>query len=174
MTWPRFVLGFAVLYGVLAVASGRDGTGRSGLAVLAAVLAAAVLVERLLFRCSWAAVPALLGWGRPGGHALGTAALVSVLVLLVYPLFGAVSGAALHLRPGWPWLLVGVFAMNGVAEELVWRGFAFRRLREGRSFGTAVWLTMPLVAAAHVPILLSLARPWGSAPCSWRPSPPCR
>jgi len=156
MSWPRFVVGFAVLYGVLAVTSGRDGTGRSGLAVLAAVLAAGVLVERFLFRRPWATVPALLGLGRPGGRALGAAALVSAVVLLVHPLFAAVSGASVHLRPDWLWLLLGVFAMNGLAEELVWRGFAFRRLREGRSFATAVWLTMPLVAAAHVPILLAL------------------
>jgi hypothetical protein len=29
-TWPRFVVGFAVLYAVLAFTSGLDGTGRSG------------------------------------------------------------------------------------------------------------------------------------------------
>ena len=154
--WPRFLVGFAVLYGVLAFTSGRDGTGRHGLAVLAAVLVAAVLVERVLFRRPWAEMPALLGLRRPGRQAMAAAVVVSALVLLVYPLFAAVSGTAVSLRPDWPWLLVGVLAMNGLAEEMVWRGFAYRRLREGRSFGTAVWLTMPLVAAAHVPILLSL------------------
>jgi membrane protease YdiL (CAAX protease family) len=154
-TWPRLVVGFAVLYGVLAAMSGLDGSGRHGLAVLAAVVVAAVLVERVLFHRPWAELPTLLGLRRPGVRAVAAAAVVSALVLLVFPLFAAVSGAAVHLRPDWPWLLVGVFAMNGLAEELVWRGFAFRRLRQGRSFGRAVWLTMPLVAGAHVPILLS-------------------
>jgi len=44
---------------------------------------------------------------------------------------------------------------NGVAEELVWRGFASRRLREGRPFWAAVWWTMPLIAVTHVPIALT-------------------
>jgi membrane protease YdiL (CAAX protease family) len=81
---------------------------------------------------------------------------VSGVVLTVFPLTAAVSGAPVHLRPDWLWLLIGLFAFHGLAEELVWRGFAFRRLREGRSFWAAVWWTMPLIAATHVPIVLTL------------------
>src|SRR3954469_13435439 len=33
-----------------------------------------------------------------------------------------------------------------------YRGYAFRRLRDGGPFWTAVWCTMPLIAATHVPI----------------------
>ena len=68
----------------------------------------------------------------------------------------AVSGTTVALRPDWPWLLVGVFAFHGLAEEVVWRGVAFRRLREGRSFRAATAWSMPLVAAAHVPIVLTM------------------
>ena len=39
---------------------------------------------------------------------------------------------------------------------MVWRGFAYRRLREGRSLLAAVGWSMPLVAAAHVPIVVTL------------------
>ncbi|WP_369133922.1 CPBP family intramembrane glutamic endopeptidase [Modestobacter sp. I12A-02662] len=80
---------------------------------------------------------------------------LSALVLLAHPLSAAITGVVPALRPGWPWLLVGVFALHGVAEEIVWRGYAFRRLRAGRSFGRAVVLTMPLLVAAHVPVLAS-------------------
>ncbi len=38
----------------------------------------------------------------------------------------------------------------------MWRGYAFRRLRAGRSFRGAVGLTMPLIAATHVPIAADL------------------
>src|SRR4051794_23541603 len=34
-------------------------------------------------------------------------------------------------------------------------GYAFRRLRDGGPFWTAVWWTMPLIAATHVPIVLT-------------------
>lgn len=154
-TWPRFLGGFLLVYGVLAVGSRLDPTARSGLAVLAAVLAAGVLVERALFGRAWTDAPGLLGLGRPGGRALAAAIVVSGLVLLVYPLSWLVTGTAVRLRPDWWWLLLGVFALHGLAEEFVWRGYAFRRLREGRSFRSAVWLTMPLVVAAHVPILVT-------------------
>ena len=77
------------------------------------------------------------------------------MLLFVYPLTTAVTGAAISLRPDWPWLLIGIFAFHGLAEELVWRGYAYRRLRVGRSFRAAVLWTMPLVALAHVPILIT-------------------
>jgi membrane protease YdiL (CAAX protease family) len=52
-------------------------------------------------------------------------------------------------------LLAGTFAFHGLAEELVWRGYVYRRLRETRPFWRAVVLTMPFVAVAHIPIIVS-------------------
>lgn len=78
---------------------------------------------------------------------------VSAAILGVFPLFTLVTGQTLGLRSNWPWLLIGIFAFHGLAEELTWRGFAFRRLRAGRSFWRAVLWTMPLVAAAHIPVI---------------------
>ena len=132
-----------------------DATGRWGLAILAAVLLTGLAVERWLGGPGTGAALRRLGFGRPGGRALAVAAVVSALVLLVYPLTAAVTGAAPTLRQDWPWLLLGIFAFHGLAEELVWRGYAFRRLRAGRSFGGAVLWTMPLVAAVHLPVLVS-------------------
>jgi membrane protease YdiL (CAAX protease family) len=150
----RFLLGFALLYGVLAGLAEMDASGRFGPAILAAVLLVGLLVERLLDGTGPAAALRRLGLGRPGGWALLVALAVAGLVQLVYPLVAAMAGAAPELRPGWPWLLIGIFAFHGLAEELVWRGYAFRRLRAGRSFGAAVWWTMPLLAATHLPIVV--------------------
>jgi membrane protease YdiL (CAAX protease family) len=72
-------------------------------------------------------------------------------------------GYTAALRPDWPWLLVGIFAFHGIAEEVVWRGYAFRRLRAGRSFGRAVVLTMPLIAATHVPVVVTSGPVVGAA-----------
>ncbi len=120
------------------------------------MLTTAVVVERVRCRSSVAAVLRRLGLGRPGGRALAVAVGVSGLVLLVFPATAAVSGTAVALRPDWLWLLIGVFAFHGLAEELVWRGYAFRRLREGRSFWGAAWWTMPLIAVTHVPIIATM------------------
>ena len=155
-SWLPFLGGFTVLCGVLLGTSAVDATGRWGLAILGAVLLTAVLVEKAGRPASVPDLLRRLGLGRPGGRALALALSVSGLVVLVFPVTAAVSGTAITLRPDWLWLLMGVFAFHGLAEELVWRGFAFRRLREGRSFRAATLATMPLVAAAHVPILVTL------------------
>jgi membrane protease YdiL (CAAX protease family) len=155
-SWFGFLAGFAVLCGVLLGTGAVDPTGRWGLAILAAVLTTAVVVERIRRRAPVAAILRRLGLGRPGGRALAVAVVVSGLVLLVFPVTAAVSGTAVAHRPDWPWLLIGVFAFHGLAEELVWRGYAFRRLREGRSFWAAAWWTMPVIAVTHVPIMATM------------------
>ncbi|GAA4882918.1 CPBP family intramembrane glutamic endopeptidase [Actinomycetospora straminea] len=153
--WGRFLVGFLVLWGVLQTVATLDPTARWGVLLLAAVLVAAVVVERVDHDVPAGVALRRLGLGRSRARVLGVAAAVSAAVLLVYPLTEAVTGATVTLRPGWPWLLLGVFALHGVAEEVVWRGYAFRRLRRDRSFAAAVAWTMPLLAATHLPILVT-------------------
>ena len=153
--WIQFLAGFVVLLTVLLGISEFDATGRFGLVILAVTLAVGVAVERVLYRNGPREALRLLGFGRPGGRVMLAAFVVGALLLLVYPVTTAVTGAAVTLRPDWPWLLVGIFAFHGLAEELVWRGYAYRRLRVGRSFRAAVLWTMPLVALAHVPIMIT-------------------
>jgi membrane protease YdiL (CAAX protease family) len=120
-SWIRFLAGFAVLCVALFGTSALDASGRWGLAILAATLVTAVAVERVEHRARFADVLRVLGLGRPGVRALAVALVVSGLVLLVFPLTTAVSGAEVELRADWPWLLIGLFAFHGLAEELVWR-----------------------------------------------------
>ncbi|MFW3171970.1 CPBP family intramembrane glutamic endopeptidase [Geodermatophilus sp. CPCC 206100] len=154
-TWPQLLVGFVVVYGVLAVGTALDSTARLGLLTLAAVLVAAACTERLQTRAAGAEIRARLGLGRPGVVALLAATAVSLLVLAVHPVTAALTGNPVTLRPDWPWLLVGAFAVHGLAEELVWRGFLFRRLRADHAFWPAVWWSVPFIAAAHVPIVLT-------------------
>ncbi|WP_395729399.1 CPBP family intramembrane glutamic endopeptidase [Nakamurella sp.] len=162
-SWLRFGLGFTVLLGVLLGTAELDPTGRYGLVILAAVLVTALVVERFLYRLPPRKALRRLGFARPTGRSVLTAGVVGGLVLLVYPLATAVTGTSVQLRPDWPWLLVGIFAFHGLAEETVWRGYAYRRLRAGRSFGAAVLWTMPLVAVAHLPIFITSGPVVGSA-----------
>jgi membrane protease YdiL (CAAX protease family) len=150
-TWTRFLLGFLVLWAVLAGASAPDPTARWGPVVLLVVAAAAVVVVRLPVR----AALRTLGFGRPTGRSLVVSAVVSALVLLVWPVTAWLSGTSIPLRADWPVVLVGILALHGLAEELVWRGYVFRRLAEGRSFRAAVAWSMPLLALTHVPILIT-------------------
>ena len=64
--WARFLIGFTLLWGTLALLSGFDSTGRWGIPILVAVVMVAVLVERVIFRTGWRESIARLGLGRPG------------------------------------------------------------------------------------------------------------
>ena len=154
-SWLRFLIGFALLWGVLAGLGEIDATGRWGLAIFAAVAAAAVIVEVIVYKTSVRAAVRHLGLGRPNPRAVAVAFAVSILILLVFPLTTAVTGADIQLVSTWPWILLGVFAFHGLAEEIVWRGFAFRRLSAGRPFRTAVLWTMPLIAADLIPVVVN-------------------
>jgi membrane protease YdiL (CAAX protease family) len=154
-TWARFLLGFLILWAVLAGASSADPTARWGPAILAAVVAASLGVSRGLYRLPLREAVRALGLGRPDRRSLTVSAAISALVLLVWPTTALLSGASIPLRPDWPVVLIGILTLHGLAEELVWRGYVFRRLAQSRSFWPAVCWSMPLIAVTHVPIVVT-------------------
>ena len=153
--WWRFVGGFAAIWGTLAIAGSGRLTAATGIGVLLATVAVAAGAERLLFGTAPGRLVERLGLGRPTAGALAIALAVSAACLVVFPLFTLLTGHTARLRDDWLWLLAGVFAYNGLTEELGWRAYAFGRLRRGRSFRRAALLTMPLLAATHVPIVIA-------------------
>ena len=153
--WLRFLLGYVLAWGALAGLGGFDATGRWGVPILIGVAATVIAVETFVFGSPLRTAVSFLGLGRARLRSLVPAAVASGLVLLVYPITTAVTGAHFVLVDDWPWILIGLFAFHGLAEEIVWRGYVFRRLSEGRSFRAAVIWTMPFVAASHLPILVT-------------------
>jgi membrane protease YdiL (CAAX protease family) len=153
-SWIRFLIGAAILWGVLAGIAEFDATGQWGPLIFAAVAVAAVGVEMVLYRSPARQAIRFLGLSRPSWRSVIVAAAASGLVLLAFPLTTAVTGGQIELVPNWPWILLGIFAFHGLAEEIVWRGFIFRRVNTGRPFRTAVLWTMPLIAVAHIPVVV--------------------
>ena len=124
----------------------------------ASALAAATVALALGQRAAgtgWAQVPAALGLSRPKAQAVALAGLVGGIFLLVLDLGANRLDVALELRENWPVVLVGVMLFHGLAEELVWRGYVFARLRDHRSFAAAVWWSVPLIALTHAPIVVT-------------------
>jgi len=115
-----------------------------GLVVGALVVAVVVCAERVLFRRPWTAIGRELGLGAA--------------LLLVIPVFLAARGAPASPHPGWPWLLPGLFAQAGVAEETLFRGYLFRHVRQGRTFGRAALVAAVPFVAVHLAMFLTL--PW--------------
>ncbi len=114
-----------------------------------------VLGERLLGSVSIRAIPGTLGLGRPDVRVLGLAGTVGLTVFVTYLVGARLVDAEVELRSNWPAVLIGSLLFHGVAEELVWRGFAFGRCRATATFWRAVARTMPLIALTHVPIILT-------------------
>ena len=156
MRLGRFLFGFFAIWGAL-YASGAAGGGSVayGLLALTITVAVAALWEHFVFATPARALLDSLGFGRPTGRSLVAGAVVSAAVLTFYPAYVLVSGTDLTLRSNWLWLAVGLFAYHGLAEELAWRGYAFRRLRRGRTFAAAIRRTIPLIAITHLPIVIT-------------------
>src|SRR5262245_2874828 len=158
--WGSLLVGLAIVFVLLqgfadAFASDR---GQAGLLVATVVIAALFAVERVLFGQS--AMPALrsLGFGLPAVSGLSVALAVSTLLLAVIPIYAWMRGAAIVPYPGWPWLVPGLFAQGGVAEEALFRGYLFGRLRRGRSFWPAATLAAVPFVLVHLYLFATL--PW--------------
>jgi membrane protease YdiL (CAAX protease family) len=150
------VLVFALFHGLAgALASDR---GQEGLIVAAVVVAALVSVECKLFRSTPAAALRGLGFGRPAAAGLLAAVGVCLAVLAVIPVYAAARGATLAPYPEWPLLLPGLFAQAGLAEEALFRGYLFGRLRKGRTFWRAAMLAAVPFVIVH--FILFATMPW--------------
>jgi len=149
------LIGFAVVFGVLqGVATWTNSLlGEAGLVVAAATVGSAVLVERVLFGRVPLAALLDLGLGRPRAAAVGVAIAIGLILVGCLLLIVRLLGVQVAPRDGWPWLALGLFAQNGVAEELLFRGFLFRHLRAGRTFWRAAHLSLIGFVGAHLTML---------------------
>ena len=73
----------------------------------------------------------------PGGRAgLLAATALSLMLLLVFPVYAAATGVRLALTAGWLRSVPGLFVQAGVAEEVLFRGYLFGTCAPGaRSSG---------------------------------------
>ena len=160
VNWGRLLLGLGIVYllfQALAVGWGSN-LGEAGVAVALAVLAALLLVERVLFGIPPADALRALGLGRPTAKGLTASILVSAGVLAVLPVYSLLTSSALALRDGWLAMLPGLFCQAGIAEETLFRGYLFRRIRATRPFWpAALWSALPFLA---VHLLLFATMEW--------------
>jgi membrane protease YdiL (CAAX protease family) len=133
--------------------------GEAGIIVCLVVLLGAVTFETVADRSSFAHATSALGFLTPSWRVLLSAAVISGALVCYYPVFALATGAAIGIRSDAFILALGIFAQGGVAEEVVFRGFLFRRLRRGRSFWRATSLAAIPFVAVHALLFLSLDFP---------------
>jgi membrane protease YdiL (CAAX protease family) len=151
------LLGCLLLYlilqaGMMGLASHLDQTW-SQLLVGAIMLMVALLLERLFWGRRPLAALGALGFVRTHWRAVLVALLISTIMLLFFPSFAWLTGARIHLKPDWWWVLIGAIALNGIAEETLFRAFVFGHLRregQGMPFPQAALIALLIFAAVHL------------------------
>lgn len=137
--------------------------GQAGVLVAIIVILSALVVDHWLLGEPVRGELRRLGLGLPDRRGLLGALFPCVLLVLVVPAYFHVTEASWTLYPGWARLLPGLFAQAGIAEEVLFRGFLFRHLRQGRSFlGAASVASVPFVLV-HVSLFLTMPWPIASA-----------
>jgi hypothetical protein len=65
----------------------------------------------------------------------------------------------LAVTSGWIWMLPGLFAQAGIAEEALFRGFLYGHLRHGRSFWSAAALSTLPFMIVHLYLFATMTWP---------------
>ncbi len=165
-SWARLVIGLAavfVLFQWLASALGSD-RGQAGLIVGAVVVVATVAVERTWLASTLRGAIRALGLQTPTGSSLLASGVISGVLLLVVPIYVAMTGARWTMDPQWLERVPGLFAQAGIAEEVLFRGYLFGHVRRGRAFWRAASLSMLPFVAVH--LLMFFTMPWPIAVAS--------
>jgi membrane protease YdiL (CAAX protease family) len=159
--WMRLIAGVASVFALFHWSGQGLGSdrGQAGLVVCLLVVTATLAVERVMFGQDPVRAARSLGLGLPSPPGLAAAGAVCVALLLVVPAFARVAQTPMTVFPGWWRLVPGLFAQGGIAEEVLFRGYLFGRLRRGRSFWRAAGLSMVPFAGVHLVLFSTMAWP---------------
>jgi membrane protease YdiL (CAAX protease family) len=153
-----FVVIFLAFRGLSVLLANGDWT-QVMLLTCAVVVGACVLAWSLLMKTSLPTSLRAIGFGVPDKRILGIAGALAVLMVTFIPVYALITKSDIHLQSNWPWILLGVIAGVGIAEETLFRGFVFNFLRGERPFWRAATLSMIFFGAMHLLLLLWLPVP---------------
>ncbi len=159
--WAKLLIGLAIVYALFDRSADALGSnrGQAGVLVGTLVVLATLAVERMLFGTPTGRATRALGLGVPSARGVVAAVGVGALLVAVLPASAWATGARVEPYPGWAFLVPGLFAQAGIAEETLFRGYLFRHVRTGRDFWRAAWLAMPPFVAVHLVLLRTMEWP---------------
>jgi len=109
-----------------------------------------LVLEIWIFKHNLSAAFHYLGFGLSDKRVLTMTAIIGSATLLFFPIFSSITGASISMPDNWLWKLLGIAAIHGVAEEVLFRGFLFNHLRATRTFNQAGFLSLIAFAIAHL------------------------
>ncbi len=124
--------------------------------VLPAVIAIAILaaLEKRLSGDTLSRSLVELGLGSPNLGQLRIAVICLAPIITTYFIRASALGIPIVTQPAIWALIIKFLVSQGVAEEMVFRGFVYRRLRPGRSFFHAATLSAITFSVIHLTGLL--------------------
>lgn len=125
------------------------------------VLLALLLAEKWYSGKRFTSIMNDLGFHRAGFTRIVPGIIISVVLLFLYPVFGYFLNTPITLHDSWLPNLIGICLTGGLMEEMFFRGFLFRHLRENMSFRKAAWVSTLLFSATH--LLLFTYMDWSIA-----------
>jgi membrane protease YdiL (CAAX protease family) len=163
--WAQVIVAVTAIFALFHVTADalRSYRGEFGVLIGLTVVSATIAADRLCFGASPRDSVRRLGFRAPAPRGVLAVALAAGMLILVLPVFSAVTRTPLRTLEGWPVWIPGLFAQAGIAEETLFRGFLFARLREGRSFGRAASLAMIPFVVAHLFLFFTMPVPIAAA-----------
>lgn len=158
-TLVRVLLGCALMYlvlqgGLLLLVPSLDQPS-AALVVAAAMFVVALLIERRLFGRGVRSGLRALGLGRPRRGAMLVSLILITGMVAFFPIYSVATGVPIGLKADWLWVLTGAIALNGLAEETLFRGFVFGHLRQGGlSFWRAGFTSLVIFSLVHLFLLV--------------------
>lgn len=155
---PIIAIGYLFIYAVLEILArylGDTINPLNALIIMAAVIFAAILTEIILIKNKISGIVKFLGIGKPKAGSIFTALVISAALFFCYPLISLITGYKFIIPGNWFMLAVGVFALHGIAEEILYRRFLFGNLRKKYPFWKSAWIAVIFFTAAHIPIIVS-------------------
>lgn len=156
----RVLLGCAVMFlvlqgGLMLLLPSLDQPS-AALLVAAAMFVVAIVVERGFFARDMVSGLRALGLGRPRVGAMLVSLTLTVGMATFFPIYSVATGVPISLKADWLWVLIGAIALNGLAEETLFRGFVFGHLRQGgHSFWRAGFTSLVIFSLAHLFLLVA-------------------
>lgn len=114
-----------------------------------------ILLEMVLYRKGLVQALSDIGITRFSWTGIRIAITYLLPLMVFFPVVSLVTNSPLTMRSNWEWLIVNIILVNGLAEEVLMRGYVFRHIREGCAFWRAATLSTLYFALYHLPIIIT-------------------
>lgn len=155
-----FVAVFLLMHGA-GLAAGQLPYICNALISFSVVLLALLFAEKWYSGNPFTKIMDDLGFRRAHFTRIVPGIIISTALLLLYPVLGYLLHTEMVLHDSWLPNLIGICLTGGLMEEMFFRGFLFRHLRESMHFRKAVLVSAILFTAAH--LLLFTYMDWAIA-----------